>query len=137
VKTDGAPLGYGLYFLDVVACALFCLSFALVGAQRAREVAAPVESPRETAPARAPGSALAGASLLVRGSVAAPELLLDGEALDLASLEARLREAPPAALRIRSEDSLLARAVAVAHAAGVAEIELGYAGLPQRSGGGR
>jgi hypothetical protein len=133
MKAAGAPLGYGLYFLDVLACTLFCLAFTLVAARPASEVAVAIELPRAS-DVRMPGTGLPAASLVVRGSLAAPELLLDGEAIDLASLEVRLRAAPPAALRIRSEDSPLARAVAAAHAAGVPEIELAYAD-PRSVGG--
>jgi hypothetical protein len=133
MSAAASPLGYGLYFLDVLACTLFCLAFALAGARGPRELAIPVELPRAEA-ARAVGSGLAGASLVVRGDPAAPELLLDGERVDLATLEARLRRAPPPALRIRAEVSPLGRAIALAHAAGVLEIELAYADA--RAGGG-
>jgi hypothetical protein len=127
-----SPLGYGLYFLDVLACTLFCLAFILVGARASREAAIPVELPR--APALpGPGSALPAASLVVRDT----GLWLDGEAVDAAELEARLRRAPPAALRVRSEDSPLLRAIAIAHAAGVLEIELAYAQAPPAHGGPR
>ena len=132
MSAASSPLGYGLYFLDVLACTLFCLAFTLVSARYSRETAIPVELPRDEG-ASAVGTALPAASLVVRGDAASPELLLDGEPVDLAGLEARLRSAPPAALRVRSEDSPLVRAIAIAHAAGVLEIELAYA-PPARGG---
>jgi len=134
MSAASSPLGYGLYFLDVLACTLFCLAFLLVNARFSREAAIPVEIPRAEA-ARGAGSALPAASLVVRGDAASPELLLDGEPVDLAGLEARLRSAPPAALRVRGEDSPLLRAIAIAHAAGVLEIELAYAPAPPAGGG--
>jgi len=120
-----SPLGYGLYFLDVLACTLFCLAFTLVSAKVSGETATPVELPR-SGEAGVRGSALPAASLVVRGDAESPELLLDGEPVDLAGLEARLRRAPPAALRVHGEDSPLLRAIAIAHAAGVFEIELAH-----------
>ena len=125
-----SPLGYGLYFLDVLACTLFCLAYTLVGARASREAAIPVELPRARVEP-GPGSALPAASLVVRGDAG---LWLDGEAVDPAELEARLRRAPPAALRVRAEDSPLLRAIAIAHAAGVLEIELAYAQAPPARG---
>jgi hypothetical protein len=133
MSAAASPLGYGLYFLDVLACTLFCLAFALAGARGPRERAIPVELPRAVA-AEAVGSGLAGASLVVRGDPQAPELLLDGEPVDLATLEARLRSAPPASLRVRAEDSPLARAIALAHSAGVLQIELAYADARAEAG---
>ena len=126
------PFGRGLYFLDVLACTLFCLAFTLVGARFSREVALPVELPRAAIRAGA-GSELPAASLVMRGEAGAPELWLDGEPMDLAALAARLRDAPPAALRVRAEDSALARAIAVAHEAGVLSLEIAYE--PARTGG--
>ncbi len=131
-----SPLGYGLYFLDVVLCTLFCLASTLVGARSSREAAIALELPRADV-SRAPGSALPAASLVVRGDAGAPELFLDGEPVDLGELEAHLRRAPPAALRVRGEDSPLLRAIAIAHAAGVLEIELVYAQAPPARGGRR
>jgi biopolymer transport protein ExbD len=130
MSASASPLGYGLYFLDVLACTLFCLAFALVGARFSREVAIPVDLPRAQA-AAAPGSGLATASLVVRGDPGAPEFFLDGEPVDLVRLEARLRSAPPAALVVRSEDSPVARVIAMAHAAGVREIGLAYRAAPR------
>jgi len=135
MSAASSPLGYGLYFLDVLACTLFCLAFTLVSARFSRETAEaaiPLELPRDEG-ASAAGSALPATSLVVRGDAASPELLLDGEPVDLAELEARLRSRPPAALRVRGEDSPLVRAIAIAHAAGVLEIELAYA-PPARGG---
>jgi biopolymer transport protein ExbD len=130
VSAPSSPLGYGLYFIDVLACLLFCLAFTLVGARFSREVAIPVDLPRAQA-VGAPGSGLAAASLVVRGDPGAPELLLDGEPVDLERLAARLQSAPPASLVVRSEDSPLARVIAIAHAAGVRDIELAYQAAPR------
>jgi len=135
MSAAGSPLGYGVYFLDVLACTLFCLAFTLVSARTSRETSVPVELPRAEGDS-SPGSALPAASLVVRGDAASPEFLLDGEPVGLAELEARLRSRPPAALRVRGEDSPLVRAIAIAHAAGVFEIELAYA-QPSHAGGGR
>ena len=37
--------GVGLYFIDIFACTLFCLSLALVGARFSRETAIEIELP--------------------------------------------------------------------------------------------
>ena len=39
-------LGYGLYFIDVLACLLFCITLALVGARFGREQSVELELPR-------------------------------------------------------------------------------------------
>ena len=36
MSAPSSPLGLGLYFIDVLACLLFCLTLALVGARFAR-----------------------------------------------------------------------------------------------------
>ena len=38
-----APLGAGLYFIDVLACLLFCLVLVLVGARFGREQSVEIE----------------------------------------------------------------------------------------------
>src|SRR5262245_4015145 len=135
-RTSRSPLGYGLYFLDVLACTRFCLAYLLVGARASREAAIPVELARARVE-HGVGSALPAATLVVRGDPRAPELWLDGEPVDLGGLEARLRRAPPAALRVRGEDSPLLRAIAIARESGVLEIEIAYAQEPAARGGTR
>jgi biopolymer transport protein ExbD len=131
--STSSPLGSGLYFVDVLACLLFCLSLALVGARFGREVTVPVELPRiERAQAR--GSETTAVAIAVRNRNGQSELFLEGEPLSLEELEARLASAPPPRVVVRPEDSLLARVVGAAHAAGVRDIELAYEAGLRREG---
>lgn len=120
------PLGAGLYFIDVLACLLFCLVLALVGARFGREESVQLDLPELAASAQS-GPALTEREVSLReGPDGEPAIWLDGEPVTLGELEARLRDAPPPALLVRSEASLLSRVVGVAHAAGVREIGLAY-----------
>ena len=118
-------MGYGVYFIDVLACLLFCLVLALVGARFGSEQTVDVDLP-ELAESEAAGTDLSGRTIAVRGEGDALAIFLDGEPLELAELEARLRAAPPASVVLRMERSPLSAVVGVAHAAGVHEIRLAY-----------
>ena len=58
-------LGYGLYFIDVLACLLFCITLALVGARFGREQTVAVELP-ELERAEGPGAELSGSTITLR-----------------------------------------------------------------------
>jgi biopolymer transport protein ExbD len=120
-----SPLGYALYFIDVLACLLFCLTLALVGARFSREVTLPVDLPRLPESAAA-GSALDAADIALRAAPAGPELFYEGERVSFEELEARLAGTPPAAVVVRAEASTLARVIGAVHAAGVRDIQLAY-----------
>ena len=122
-------LGYGLYFIDVLACLLFCVTLALVGARFGREQTVPLDLPRME-PAAARGADLSALQVSVRSRDGAPEIFVGDQPVGLDELEARLRSAPPPAIVVRSEESALARVIAVAHAAGVHDIELAYETAP-------
>jgi biopolymer transport protein ExbD len=97
-----SPLGLGLYFIDVLACLLFCLTLALVGARFGREVSVPLDLPRSAAA----GSDISGASIVVRSADGGLELFYEDERLSFQELEARV--------------------IGAAHAAGVRDIRLAY-----------
>jgi biopolymer transport protein ExbD len=118
-------LGYGLYFIDVLACLLFCVTLALVGARFGREQTVPLELPRMEAGVAA-GADLSALQVSVRSRGGIPEFFVEDQPVSLAELETRLRSAPPPSIVLRSEESALARVIAVAHAAGVHDIELAY-----------
>jgi len=118
-------LGSGIYFIDVLACLLFCVVLALVGARFGSEQSVTIDLPALES-SRQSGADLAGPSLQVRTRDGRTEILLDEESLGLDELGERLRAAPPPALVVRAEDSDLARVIAIAHAAGVHDIELAY-----------
>ena len=120
-----AMLGSGLYFIDVLACLLFCVVLALVGARFGSEQSVTIDLPG-LEPTRESGADLAGPSLQVRTRDGRTEVVLGEETLGLDELGERLRAAPPPALVVRAEDSDLARVIAIAHAAGVHDIELAY-----------
>ena len=124
-QQSSSLLGYGLYFIDVLACLLFCVTLALVTARFGRETSVDLELP-ELAASGAVGGDLAGPSISLRTRDGALELFLEDEPVSLEELEARLRSAPPASVVVRSEDSALAEVIGIAHAAGVHDIELAY-----------
>ena len=118
-------MGVGLYFIDVFACTLFCLTLALVGARFGNEVTVPLDLPRMDASASS-GSDLSGPSIALRLREGEVELFFEDEPVSFEELEQRLRAAPPPSVVVRSEQSALARVIGVAHAAGVHEIRLAY-----------
>ncbi len=125
MSTSGSPLSFGLYFIDVLACLLFCIPLALVGARFGRERIVELELPELPRDAHA-GSDLSGPTISVRNVGDRVEVYLDGEAVTLDVLEVRLRAAPPSSVVLRSEASPLSGVIAIAHAAGVRDIRLAY-----------
>jgi hypothetical protein len=118
-------LGYGLYFIDVLACLLFCITLALVGARFGHELTVPVDLP-SLEDDGGTGSGLDGPSIAMRSEAGELWFYLDGETVTLEELETRLRAATPPSVTVRSEESALSRVIAIAHAAGVADIQLAY-----------
>ncbi|MGH0030055.1 MAG: ExbD/TolR family protein [Myxococcota bacterium] len=127
-----SPLGAGLYFIDVLACLLFCLVLALVGARFGTEQSVPLDLP-ELAASDAGGPSLTQSEISLRETDAGPELWFDGEPIAFDALARRLREDAPPSVVVRSETSLLSRVVGLVHDAGIREIELAY----ETQGGGR
>jgi biopolymer transport protein ExbD len=127
VSASASPLGRGLYFIDVLACLLFCLTLALVGARFSREVTVPVELP--TLPEQAQenaGADLSGSTIVLRRDADSVEVFYEGDSISFEELESRLAAAPPPSVVVRSETSPLARVIGAAHAAGVHDIRLAY-----------
>ena len=120
-----SPLGLGLYFIDVLACLLFCLTLALVGARFGREVSVPLDLPR-LPPSTAAGSDISGAAIAVRSGEDGLEFFYEDERVSFQQLEERLTSAPPPSVIVRSEESAVARVIGAAHAAGVRDIRLAY-----------
>ena len=120
-----APLGAGLYFIDVLACLLFCLVLALVGARFGHEQSVELDLP-ELASAQEVGASLTERQIELRERDGRVEVWLDGEPLSLEELAFRLEAEAPPAVVVRSETSLLSRVVGIAHDAGVRQIELSY-----------
>jgi biopolymer transport protein ExbD len=118
-------LGYGLYFIDVLACLLFCITLALVGARFGREQTVTVELP-ELARTRGTGAGLTGTTITLRAEGEALEIYLDDERVDYDQLAERLARAALPAVIVRSEASSLTRVIGIAHAAGVHDIQIAY-----------
>jgi biopolymer transport protein ExbD len=118
-------LGYGLYFIDVLACLLFCITLALVGARFGREQTVALELPRMER-TDGGGSDLSGLTIALRGEGEALEIFLDDERVTIDELAARLTGAPVPSVVVRSETSSLTRVIGIAHAAGVHDIQLAY-----------
>ncbi|MDJ0847641.1 MAG: hypothetical protein QNK04_04565 [Myxococcota bacterium] len=127
MSASASPMGRGLYFIDVLACLLFCVTLALVGARFGREVTVPVELPTipETESADT-GADLSGVTIVLKASPEGADLYYDGEPTSFEDLAVRLAEAPPPSVVVRSEASPLARVIGSAHAAGVHDIRLAY-----------
>jgi biopolymer transport protein ExbD len=125
-----AGLGRGLYFVDVLACLLFCLTLALVGARFDRERTVAVELP-ELRRSAATGADLVAATVTLRSSGDELAILLDDEELSVGELRERWAELPPPAVVLRAEDSPLGRIVALAHEVGVEQIQLAYELAPE------
>jgi biopolymer transport protein ExbD len=125
-ENGASPMALGLYFIDVLACLLFCLTLALVNANFRRETTVPLELPRLPAGA-APGPDLPGVSIALREGEDGPELFYDGEPVTVEDLAERLAAAPPPSLVLRAETSVLTEVIGLAHAAGVHDIQLAYA----------
>ena len=119
-------LGYGLYFIDVLACLLFCVTLALVGARFGQEHTVELALP-ELERSAGTGSDLTGTTIALRTDRDALELTLDGEVVDWEELASRLGEAPVPSVVVRAEASSLTRVIAIAHTAGVHDIQLAYA----------
>jgi hypothetical protein len=118
-------LGYGLYFIDVLACLLFCITLALVGARFGREQTLELELPRMQQ-SDGSGSDLSGPTIAMRGEGEALEIFLDGERVGIDELAERLSRAHVASVVVRSEASSLTRVIGIAHTAGVRDIQLAY-----------
>jgi biopolymer transport protein ExbD len=129
VSAARAPLGAWVYFIDVLACLLFCLVLALVGARFGREHSVALDLP-ELASSSQGGPSLTEREISLREGPEGAQVWLDGEPLALEELERRLRAELPPAVVVRSEATLLSRVVGIAHAAGVREIELAYESGP-------
>ncbi len=120
-----APLGAGLYFIDVLACLLFCLVLALVGARFGQEHSVELDLPELTS-SETGGASLTERQITLRERDGRVEVWLDGEPLSLEELALRLEAETPPSVVVRSEASLLSRVVGIAHDAGVRQIELSY-----------
>ena len=119
-----SPLGFGLYFIDVLACLLFCITLALVGARFGRETSIPIDLPRLEGDG--PGAELSAPSIALRSEAGELRLFFDGEPLDFAQLAERLERDPPPSVVVRAEVSPLSRVIGIAHDAGVRDIALAY-----------
>jgi len=125
VSGRGSPVGYGLYFIDVLACLLFCLVLTLVGARFSRETTVAVDLP-EIAGATGAAAAPDALAVTIREEADGTRFYLEDRPVSLEALGAALRARAPEAIRIRSEATALARVIGVAHESGVRDVELAY-----------
>jgi len=120
-----SPVGFGLYFIDVLACLLFCITLSLVGARFSRETTVPVDLPELAGAAGLAGEAEA-VSVTIRHEAGGTRYYLEDRPLGFEALGRALRADPPAALRIRAEETALARVIGLAHENGIHDVELAY-----------
>ena len=125
-----SPMGFGLSFIDVLACLLFCLTLALVGARFGHEVTVPVELPRASA-ADTGGSDLVSVPIVLRTRDGEVELYYADERVGFDELSEKLSGTPPLSVVVRSEESALARLIGIVHAAGIPDIRLAYESDPR------
>jgi hypothetical protein len=125
VSAPATPLGVGLYFIDVLACLLFCITLALAGARFGHEDSVAIDLP-DLDRTGAPGAALDAASIAVKGAGEGLELFYRGEPIAIGVLELELQRDPPPAIVVRAEATGLSRVIALAHAAGVTDIRIAY-----------
>jgi len=134
-QSSGA--GFGLYFIDILACMLFCLTLALVGARFGTETTVPIDLPElATAQGGAPGDLIA-AQLAVREEDTGAALYFDDERVSSGELADRLAAASFERVVLRLEPSLLTEVIAAVREAGVAQIDLAYQVEAQERGKGR
>ena len=89
-----AMLGSGIYFIDVLACLLFCITLALVGARFGHEVTVPVDLPGMEEGVGS-GMDVIGPSISVYSAGEELRVLLEDEPVTMEDLTARLRASPP------------------------------------------
>lgn len=132
MSASASPLGVGLYFIDVLACLLFCITLALAGARFGHELSVEVDLPKAPSPQRS-GAEVVAPAISIRSVQGTSRIYLEDEPLTLAALQERLRADPPPSVVVRSENSMLARVIAAAHAAGVRDIQLAYEATSPRA----
>lgn len=121
----GSPVGYALYFIDVLACLLFSIVLTLVGARFTSETTVPVDLP-DLAQATGAAESPEALAVTVVEEDGRARLFLGEQPVSFAELsEAFRREAPPT-VRIRAEETPLARVIGLAHESGIHDIELAY-----------
>lgn len=129
MSQSNAQVGYALYFIDVLACLLFCVTLALVTARFGRETSIALDLP-ELAREASTGAELSAPAIALRPAGAGESgewsIFYESEPVTLEELGARLRSSPPPSVIVRSESSALSRVIAVAHDAGVLDIQLAY-----------
>jgi biopolymer transport protein ExbD len=116
---------YGIYFIDVLACLLFGVTLALVGADFQRESTVPIDLPKLN-PSTEAGADLTRTPITLRSENGATEYYLEEQRVSFEELAERLRGAPPMGVVLRSEDSELTRVIALAHETGVRDIQIAY-----------
>ena len=123
-----APLGFGLYFIDVLACMLFSITLALATARfdSVQNVAVQLPTIEDSEHVEGGAPQLGAQWITLRREGEGVQLYLGEDPVTLAALSARLEAAPPPAVILRSETSLLAELIGVAHAAGVADVQVAY-----------
>ena len=128
MSTAKAPLGFGLYFIDVLACLLFAIVLALAGARFDREQRVAVQLPPIERSDHSLDAApeLLTQSITLREEADGAQIYLGEEPISLAELKQRFEQAPPPGVVLRSEASLLTEVVALVHSAGVHDLQIAY-----------
>lgn len=135
MSASKAPLGFGLYFIDVLACMLFSITLALAGARfdRVERVSVQLPAMERTDTSLDSAPELAAQSITLREEEGSMRVYLGEDPVTLEALTERLAAAPPPAVVLRSEQSVLAQVIGIAYGAGVHDVQVAYESLPDAS----
>ena len=120
-----SPSGFGIYFIDIFACALFALTLTLVSARFGRETQVPIDLPEMADGGDAP-SAVPPVSITLRERDGSTRVYWADEAIADDELVARLRRERPPAVEIRMDASPLTHVLAAIKEAGVEDVRVAY-----------
>ena len=124
-----SPTAFGIYFIDIFACALFALTLTLVSARFGRETHVPIDLPEVDEAAGPAPAAVPPVAITLRGEEGRTVLYWADEVLGDDELAARLAREQPPAVEIRMDASPLTHVLAAVHEAGVEDVRVAYTAL--------
>jgi len=126
VSSASAPPGFGLYFIDILACMVFCLTLALVSARFGHETAVEVSLPQLEGASPTHGELTAPAISLRSDPEGETRFYWERERVTLETLRERLEHGAFERIVVRMERSPFTEVVSSARAAGVQDIDIAY-----------
>lgn len=126
MSTASAAPGFGLYFIDILACMVFCLTLALVSARFGRETTVEIALPELEGASPAHDELTAPSISLRNEAGGVTRFYWEQEVVSLATLRERLAGGGFERVVVRVEESPFTEVVASAKAAGVHDIDIAY-----------